>query len=143
MKNDIFFYGTLSFSILSFYNYYNHKFKNVFIISITNAIFSLIIVLISMKIRFNNEFLTLLNSHSFSIYLLQRVVMRLISIKKYFEKNEFIRFFFEFSMILFISIAFDNYTYFIDNIFNIKTRSKNYTFNDYEAIKMINNDIKP
>ena len=137
MKNDIFFYGNLSLSIIIYYNYYNYRQKTVCIVSITNSIFSLIIVLITMKVRFNNGFLSLLNAHSYSIYLLQRVVMRFVSIKKYFEKNEFIRFFFEFSMILFISITFDGLT-FIDEIFNKKNKNKNNSYNEFEAIKLIN-----
>ena len=133
MKNDICFYGILSLSIIIYYNYYN-RIKTVWSVSITNAIFSFITVLISMKVRFNNEFLTLLYSHSYSIYLLQRVVMRFISVKKLFEKNEFIKFFFEFSMILFISIAFDDSTQFIDKIFKRKIEKKVDLFNHIELI---------
>lgn len=117
MKNDILFYGFLSFTILIYYYFYIYEIKTIFIVSIINAIFSLIVVFITMKIRFDNEFLKLLNSHSYSIYLLQRAVMIYISKKKYFESNEFIRFFFEFSTIIFISILFDNSTSFIDKMF--------------------------
>ena len=102
--------------------------------------FSLITVVISLKVRFNNEFLTLLNSHSYSIYLLQRVVMRFVYLKKYFQNNEFIRFFFEFSMILLISIIFDYYAIFIDKIFvhnNIK--QKCVSCKDEDSIKIIEN----
>lgn len=120
MKNDICYFGNTSIFILIYYFFYHKKNKNLLLISITNAIFSLIIVIISMKIRFNNEFLKLLNRHSFSIYLLQRVVMKFIFYKKYFQNNEFIRFFFIFITILFISNLFDKYTGFIDKIFDIK-----------------------
>ena len=65
MKNDISLYGTLSFSIMLFYNCYIYKLRTIWIVSITNAIFSLITVFISMKVRFGNEFLTLL-----TLYLL-------------------------------------------------------------------------
>ena len=112
MKNDILYYGLFSFTTLVYYYYYSYKIKSILIVSITNALFSLIVVFISMKIRFNNEFLKLLNSHSYSIYLLQRAVMLFISEKKYFESNEFIRFFFEFLTIIFISILFDYLTNF-------------------------------
>ena len=78
MKNDLFYYGTLSFSIIIYYKFYSYGFNTIYIISIINAIFSLIIVVISLKVRFKNEFLTLLNSHSYSIYLLQRLVMRFV-----------------------------------------------------------------
>ena len=96
MKNDLFYYGARSFSIIIFYIFYSYEFQTIYIISIINTIFSLITVVVSLKVRFNNEFLTLLNSHSYSIYLLQRVVMRFVYFKKYFQNNEFIRFFLNF-----------------------------------------------
>jgi len=69
-----------------------------------------------MKIRFSNEFLIMLNSHSYSIYLLQRVIMINVIYRKYFEKSEFIRFIFIFISILLISNIFDKSFSFIDNI---------------------------
>ena len=132
MKNDIFYFGNTSIFILIYYYFYNKKRKNLLLISLTNTIFSLIIIIISMKIKFKNEFLNLLNSHSFSIYLLQRVVMKFIFHKKYFQNYEFIRFFFIFITILFISNLFDNYTGFINKIFD---RKKNE--NKYNLIKNI------
>jgi len=140
MKNDIIYIGNISFFILIYYYYYVYQKKTVLIVSITNSIFCLIIVIISMKIRFNNEFLNLLNSHSFSIYLLQRVVMRFIYFKKFFKNNEFIRFFFEFTTILFISLLFDNYTSFIDKYFKNTNQNKHNFFNkNEESLIIINN----
>ena len=49
-----------------------------------------------IKIRIKNNFLLLLNNHSYSIYLLQRVIMKYVKIKDLFRNNEFIKFFFEF-----------------------------------------------
>ena len=138
MKNDIFFYGSLSFTIMIYYNFYIYELKNIWIVSITNVIFSLLTVLISMKVRFNNEFLTLLNSHSYSIYLFQRLIMRFIYFKKYLKENEFIRIFFELSIIIFISITFDNYTYFIDKIFK-KNIIKKKIYIEEETIKILDN----
>ena len=123
----------LQFLFLIYYYFYHKKRKNIILISITNAIFSLIIVIISMKVRFKNEFLNSLNSHSYSIYLLQRLVMKFIFHKKYFKKNEFIRFFFIFITILFISILFDNSTSFINKIIDRK-----YKENKNNIIKKIN-----
>ena len=80
-------------------------------------IFCLIIIFISIKIRFNNKFLTLLNSHSYSIYLIQRIIMRYIYFTKSFESNEIIRFFFEFIAVILFSIIFDKYSFFIDQYF--------------------------
>ena len=89
-----------------------------------------------MKIRFNNEFLNLLNSHSFSIYLLQRIVMRFIYYKQYFKNNELIRFFFEFILIILISTIFDKFTTSIDYYFGGKNY-QNKAFINNEKQKMI------
>ena len=109
MKNDIFYFGSISFLIFIYGYYYNYVIQSIWIISITNSIFCLIIVFISLKIRLDNEFLNLLNSHSYSIYLLQRIVMIFISYKNYFKANEFIRFYFCFTTILLISLLFDHF----------------------------------
>ena len=39
MKNDLFYYGTLSFSIIIYYKFYSYEFQTIYIISIINAIF--------------------------------------------------------------------------------------------------------
>ena len=124
MKNDTIYFLSLSCLILIYYYFYIYTIKTIWIVLFTNCFFSLIIVFISMKIRINNEFLNLLNSHSFSIYLLQRIVMRIIYFKKYFQNNELIRFFFEFILILLISTFFDKSTTCIDNYFRSKKYQK-------------------
>ena len=124
MKNDIYYFTFLSFFIAFYYYFYIYKIRFIWINLITNCFFSLVVILISMKIRLNNEFLNLLNSHSYSIYLLQRIVMIFIYFKQYFKNNDLIRFFFEFIVILLISSIFDRYTFFIDNYFLKKTKKK-------------------
>lgn len=115
MKNDITYFGTLLNIILIFYKYYT-KNKDIYNLSLTNCLFTLITILITMKIKFQNEFLNFLSSHSYSIYLLQRIVMIYIYKKGYFKENEFFKFFIEFIIVIFISIIFDKYTIVIDNI---------------------------
>ena len=141
MKNDISYYGSLYLLIIIYYYYYTYKRRSIIIVSITNILFSLIIIIITMKVRFNNDFLNLLNSHSYSIYLLQRVVMRIIYYKKYFLHNELIRFFIEFIAILFITSIFDKYTLFIDKYFKRESSLTKFSFkleNVEEKIIMIN-----
>lgn len=121
MFNDIIYYNCLSISLYVYYLYYVNPYRNTVIYSsIKNVFFSFFVILLTMKIQFNNEFLNLLNSHSYSIYLLQRVVMIFIRLKGYFE-NSFenslvIGFFFEFFIVISISCVFDHYTNFIDKI---------------------------
>jgi peptidoglycan/LPS O-acetylase OafA/YrhL len=114
MKSDILYFGNVTIIIIIYYYFYNNSYINIYYISITNGLFSIIIILISMKIRFSNEFLINLNNHSYSIYLLQRVIMRYIHQKKLINDYEFIRFIIIFTSILFISNIFDKYTSFID-----------------------------
>ena len=130
MKNDIIYFLSLSCLILIYYYFYIYTIKTIWIVLFMNCFFSLIIVFISMKIRFNNEFLCLLNSHSFSIYLLQRIIMRFIYFKKLFQNNELIRFFFEFILILLISSTFDKFTAGIDYYFRDKKNQKKAFIND-------------
>ena len=52
--------------------------------SILNVLFAFLIILLSMKVKFNDNFLKFLNLHSFSIYLLQKLVMIPVYKKKHF-----------------------------------------------------------
>ena len=116
MLNDILYFASVSFFIFIIY-YFNKNSHNLLLKSLTNCFFSLMIVIISMKIRFNNDFLKILNTHSYSIYLLQRIVMIFIYKRKLFKKNDFIRFPFIFCFTLLLSILFDKYTRFVNIIF--------------------------
>ena len=66
--------------------------------SMKNSLFSILVVLISIKIQFKNDFL----------------MMSIVYIKGMFKKNNFIQISFEFSSIFFIAALFDKYTFFID-----------------------------
>ena len=114
MKNDICYFGIISITIMIYYKFFEIK----YLINecIKNALFAIITVLISMKVKFNNDLLKFLNLHSFSIYLLQRLVMMITSYKNIFKDNNFIQLSLEFSSIFFIASLFDKYTTFIDNI---------------------------
>lgn len=136
LKNDIFYFTFMFFFILVYYYFYTCHIRNVFIFSMVNMLFCLIAIFISMKIRFNNEFLTELSSHSYSIYLLQRLVMRYVFFKKGFQNNEIIRFFFEFITILLFAIIFDKYTAFIDKYFKRQISKKElFEFKKYKIEK--------
>ena len=147
MKSDILYFGNVTFIIIIYYYFYNNSYINIFYISITNGLFSLIIILISMKIKFSNEFLINLNNHSYSIYLLQRVVMIYIHQKKLINDYEFIRFIIIFTSILFISNIFDKYTSFIDRFLKPNVNSiiilKKLSFGiDEESRELIYNPSK-
>ena len=125
-KNDILYFGIIFTLVLLYYKFYTNMQRIIFYVSIKNGIYTIIIILVSMKIRLKNDFLLLLNRHSYSIYLLQRVIMIYVSAKRIFNDNIFISFFFEFTGILFISSLFDKYTSFIDIIILRKKLGKKY-----------------
>ena len=119
MKDDLYYFSFTSLMITVYYYFYVNLFKNLLSYLLSNCFFCLIIIIISMKIKFYNHFLIFLNSHSFSIYLLQRIIMSFISYKKYLKNNEFIRLFLEFIAIISLSCLFDKYSK-IDKLFSQK-----------------------
>ena len=126
LKNDICYFGIFSFLIIIYYKIY---FINTLIyISIRNALFAILIVLISIKVKVKNDFLKFLNYHSYSIYLLQRLVLLVVYKKKIFYNSNFIQISFEFTTIFFIASLFDKYTLFIDKCFknNLKVNNNKY-----------------
>ena len=127
LKNDIYYFGVISMTILIYYKFFS-KFSLISI-SIKNVLFAILVVFISIKVKFNNEFLRFLNSHSFSIYLLQRLVLSIVKRKRIFDKSDFFQISFEFTTIFFISSFFDKYTSFIDKLFKGK--------NDMKKIKIL------
>ena len=126
MNNDIYYFGNLLLFILAYYNFYIAKREHIYNIILKNGAFTLISIIFTMKIKLKNEFLNLLSNHSFSIYLFQRLVMLHILKKGYFENHIFIKFIFEFLLVIFIAIIFDKYTKFIDNTFKKKIIKNKY-----------------
>ena len=143
MKNDICYFAITTIFI---FLYYKSGLKfNVLYISIRNALFSLLVIIISIKVKVNNEFLIFLNSHSFSIYLLQRLVLSIIYRQKIFINSAFIQLSFEFSAIFFIASLFDKYTSFIDKFCKTKLtkfHNNNISFHKiYINYQLIDNNI--
>jgi len=122
MKDDSYYFTILSSNIIFYYIFYIKAYRCINLL-IQNCFFCMIVTFITMKIRLYNEFLIFLNSHSFSIYLLQRIIMIFISHKKYFENNEFMRLFFEFTAIISLSCIFDKY-FKIEKLFSKKNKLK-------------------
>ena len=134
MKNDINYFLILFFFMFLYFSFYSYRYEDMLTYLNINGLFSLIVIIVTMKVRFDNEFLRLLNSHSFSIYLLQRTIMMTVYKKNYFNNHEFIGFFIQFVFILLISSGFDKYTSFIDKYFK-----RNNSDNEKESI---NNEVK-
>jgi peptidoglycan/LPS O-acetylase OafA/YrhL len=117
MKYDFSYFGILTFFSLIYCYFYISKNKSIFMHNYINGSFSIIVVLVNMKVKFDNEFLKFLNAHSYSIYLLQRVILAIFYEKKYLENYECMRILLQFSLIILISTTFDYSTSFIDKYF--------------------------
>jgi peptidoglycan/LPS O-acetylase OafA/YrhL len=146
MLNDFIYYGFLSLFIILLYVFYIHAKNSVLINNFMNATFVINIVLITMKVRLDNGFLDFLNAHSYSMYLLQNLVLQIFRKKNLFIAHEFIRIFIEFLFIIVISTTFDFITsYFIDKYFkkkdNQSENSENVDIRDSKD-KIIESEIK-
>ena len=135
MKNDIFYFWILSMTILSFYEL--SKINTLFFLTIKNAFFTFLVVLVTMKLKIKNDFLKFLNSHSYSIYLLQRLIMWIVCVKKIIIYSDFVQIFFEFSSLFCFASLFDNYTSFLNKFFNKKTND--FSKSNYIQIDNMNN----
>ena len=117
MKYDFSYFGILTFFSLIYCYFYISKNKSIFMHNYINGSFSIIVVLVNMKVKFDNEFLKFLNAHSYSIYLLQRVILAIFYEKKYLENYECLRIFLQFILIILIATTFDYSTSFIDKYY--------------------------
>jgi hypothetical protein len=117
MKYDFAYFGIFGIFSFIYYYFYINKGVNILIHNCMNGTFGVIIILITMKIRFDNEFLRFLNIHSYSIYFLQRVILKTFYEEKYLIKYENIRVMIQFVLIIFIATIFDYSTSFIDKYF--------------------------
>lgn len=137
MKSDIYYFGSISVLIFLYYKYYYEY--NLLYNSMKNVLFAFLVIIISMKVKFSNDFLKFLNSHSYSIYLLQRLVMLIVYKKHIFQNSYFIQISFEFTLIFFISSLFDKYTSFINTFFrkrNLKDiKMKNIYNSENQSLK--------
>ena len=135
MKNDIFYF--LILSLILFIYYECSKILTLFFLSIKNALFSILVVILSMKIKLKNEFLKFLNFHSYSIYLFQRLIMMLTYKKKIFVYSEFVQMFFELTSIFCISACFDKYAIYLNKLIQIIANS--FIIYNYKHIDNKNN----
>ena len=115
MLNDINYLLIISINIFLYLIFHTNNKRTFFLyIIIKNFFFTLVAVLLTMKIQIKNDFLKFVSSHSYSIYLLQRIIFIYFSEKGILNDYPFIRFFFQFSLVVLISCIFDKYTIYID-----------------------------
>lgn len=79
MKNDFIYTLFVAVAFAGFVYFYKIRGKGVEQFSACSVLFIAVIVLVSMKIQLNNEFLQLTGKHVFAIYILQRIPMMIFS----------------------------------------------------------------
>lgn len=117
MKYDSSFFLILSSFSLIFCYFYINKDISISMHIFMNGTFCIIVILLNMKVKFDNEFLKFLNIHSYSIYLLQRVILITFYEKKYLRSYESLRIFLQFILVILIATTFDYSTSFINKYF--------------------------
>lgn len=104
-KNDIAYCRTLLCSIFIFaVLYYGHLKYSPQIMIFTAPIFALIIIFLSMKVKFRSKLLSFLGDHVFSIYILQRLAFLILKDK---TTNQYLYFLSSLLLTIIISLLFD------------------------------------
>ena len=113
MKNDLSYFFVLL--VVIFYGvFYSKHGVNVWYYSGWSILFTMMIVLVSLKLQFDNNFLQFLGNHVFSIYILQQLPMNLLSHYGKIATHPYLCFVIAFICTIFIALVFDKYTAKID-----------------------------
>jgi hypothetical protein len=92
----------------------SYKFAYVLVISfVKNVIFAFLVVFVTMKFGINNKILNFFGKHLFSIYILERIPMLILS--NYGVSNKYLFVILSFILTLIISIPFDYLINKVDN----------------------------
>lgn len=122
MKNDVFWFGS-TLCIFIAYNVFEHFRKSNFAFCTMWAImFATLIVVITMKIKIGNAVLDWLGAHVFSVYMLQRVPMMILSKLGLAQSHRYIYVVLCLAITLALAALFDKLTGRIDTL--IYTRKK-------------------
>ncbi len=103
MKNDIFYYLTMLIAAVCYYMCFTRRGIELYFYFGWTIFFTILVILVTMKIRFDNGFLQFLGSHVFSLYILQRLPMSFL--KHYGHMEEHPYFYFILSMMGTIVLA--------------------------------------
>ena len=114
-KNDLFYFSWLSFALIMFYLFYINRNTNIWYYQTCCLFFVVLIVLITLKIQFDNGLIQFLGTHLFSIYILQRIPMILMSKMYNCNSHPYAFFVISFFVTIVLSLIFDIFLKFIDN----------------------------
>lgn len=98
------------------------KYQNIYTLLLNSMVFSILVVLVTVKIDINNGALMWLGKNVFNVYILQRIPMTLIS--HFFNFSPYIFVLISFIMVIVVSILFDKLLLLFDSIFFKKKEIK-------------------
>ena len=110
MKNDLSYFFILLLAIFLYGILYSRHGVNVWFYSGWAILFTILVMLLSLKIQFNNYFLQFLGNHIFSIYILQRLPMNALNHYGKIAMHPYLSFVLAFICTLFIALVFDRFT---------------------------------
>ena len=90
-----------------------YQINQIYIYEVVGILFCLLIILFSLKININNKILIWFGNNVFSVYILQRIPMIVLS--KYFTLPKYTFIIVSFIATIIISIMFDKLLFQIDN----------------------------
>lgn len=116
MKNDILWFSTLTILFLGYFCMYVRSSKGLGYYTLWAILFALIVVCVTMKVRFDNGFLQFLGSHVFSLYILQRLPMWYLAQHFSCDLHPYTYFIASFLITVILALAFDWLTAKLDRI---------------------------
>ena len=121
-KHDLVYLGTAAVTAVAYYFFYKKRSGGIEFYSMWAILFMALIVLFTMKIKIGNPILNFFGSHVFSIYILQRIPMIILSKLGLASTNKYLFVVVCFIVTVAISVLFDKFTDKLDTV--IFTKSK-------------------
>ena len=116
MKNNLIYFGVLTLSLFLLALGNANRDRNIIAFEIFAVSFIAVIILLSMKIKLQNTIINMLGKHVFSIYILQRIPMKIFSeLGLNGDDNHLLFFAVTFAATVFIAVIFDKFTAKIDS----------------------------
>lgn len=106
MGHEILYFAALAVVLVA-YRWVSHRISSPWIYQGYSILFMILVVLVGMKVTFDNGFLQFLGKHTFSIYILQRLPMILLSEMGLYQGDKVTMFIVSFLLTCVISVVFD------------------------------------
>lgn len=107
MKNDITYFGTLMLLFAMYYISYTRRNNGIWQYELWALVFTLLVLLVTMKVCFDNGFIQFLGNHTFSLYILQRIPMWYLSRTVNCQAHPYVFFLLSFLATIVIALIYD------------------------------------